>query len=301
MNDLPLVSIIVITYNSSKFILETLESAYQQSYDKLELIISDDFSTDNTIEICGNWVEGHSERFERVEIVKAERNTGIASNCNRGLDAAKGSWLKFIAGDDILLHDCITDFIGFINENPSAQIIVGGLILFNEKCNWEWFPQTAFQKATAKEQFRFQIRKGTAILGPATIIKRETLVNLRGFNENYQFIEDYPFYVKASQNNIKIFPLKKIIIRYRIHTNSISQGDNSKFITCYSKYVREVIYPLSFKEKMYFFFWHQKVEYYLHDRIKQFPFNSRFIRFIIVGLIDPYKYYLKACRLFDKI
>ncbi len=53
-----LVSIVVITYNSAKFILETLESSKAQTYKNIELIISDDCSTDNTVEICQQWIRG---------------------------------------------------------------------------------------------------------------------------------------------------------------------------------------------------------------------------------------------------
>ena len=59
----PLVSIIVITYNSSKYVLETLESAKAQTYENIELIISDDGSTDDTIKICKNWLEKNQDRF----------------------------------------------------------------------------------------------------------------------------------------------------------------------------------------------------------------------------------------------
>lgn len=53
----PLVSVIVITYNSSKYVLETLNSVAAQTYDNIELIISDDCSKDNTVEICRNWLK----------------------------------------------------------------------------------------------------------------------------------------------------------------------------------------------------------------------------------------------------
>ncbi len=52
----PLVSIIVCTYNSSKYVLETLESAKEQTYQNVELIVSDDCSTDNTVELCRKWI-----------------------------------------------------------------------------------------------------------------------------------------------------------------------------------------------------------------------------------------------------
>ena len=98
--DLPLVSIIVITYNSAKYLVDTLESIKDQTYKRIELIISDDFSSDDTISICQNWVAQNAERFVNTNIILAERNTGIPANCNRGGIKAKGEWLKFIAGDD---------------------------------------------------------------------------------------------------------------------------------------------------------------------------------------------------------
>ena len=53
----PLISILVISYNSSKFIIDTLESIKKQSYNNIELIVSDDYSTDNTIELVTNWLK----------------------------------------------------------------------------------------------------------------------------------------------------------------------------------------------------------------------------------------------------
>ena len=57
MNNQPLVSVPVITYNSAKFVLETLESIKAQTYQNIELVISDDCSTDNTVQICRDWVD----------------------------------------------------------------------------------------------------------------------------------------------------------------------------------------------------------------------------------------------------
>ena len=98
-DDQPLVSIVVITYNSSKYVLETLESAKEQSYQNLELIISDDCSFDDTVAICRNWIAKNKERFVRIELLSVDKNTGIPANCNRGVKVAKGEWVKLIAGE----------------------------------------------------------------------------------------------------------------------------------------------------------------------------------------------------------
>ena len=75
--DFPLVSVPVITYNSSKTVLETLDSIYNQTYQNLELIVSDDCSTDNTVGICREWIEAHKKRFVRTELLTVEKNTGV--------------------------------------------------------------------------------------------------------------------------------------------------------------------------------------------------------------------------------
>ena len=76
----PLVSINITTYNSSKFIIETLESAKMQTYQNIELIVSDDSSVDNTVELCKKWIEKNKERFVRCKVITVEKNTGIAAN-----------------------------------------------------------------------------------------------------------------------------------------------------------------------------------------------------------------------------
>lgn len=86
----PLVSIIVITYNSAKYVLETLESARAQTYQNIELIISDDGSQDDTIVICENWFLENRDRFYDTQLITVEHNSGIPANCIRGVRALHG-------------------------------------------------------------------------------------------------------------------------------------------------------------------------------------------------------------------
>src|SRR5574344_449604 len=112
-----LVSIIVITYNSSRFVLETLESAYRQTYQDIELIVSDDCSTDDTYDICQHWVSIHKERFVRSICTQTPRNGGICWNYNHALKFVQGDWIKYIAGDDILKDNSIERYTSNIKKN----------------------------------------------------------------------------------------------------------------------------------------------------------------------------------------
>ena len=137
----PSVSIAVVTYNSAKTILETLESIKVQTYPNLELIISDDCSTDHTVSLCREWVEKNKERFDRVELITAEKNTGVSANFNRAEAACQGEWVKPIAGDDLLMPNCIEECVNYAEKHPDAYAIFGRAKAFGasmEECEkWD--------------------------------------------------------------------------------------------------------------------------------------------------------------------
>jgi glycosyltransferase involved in cell wall biosynthesis len=138
-----LVSVPVITYNSSKYVLETLESIKAQTYQNIELIISDDCSTDNTVEICRKWIEENKSRFVRTELITSDVNTGVSANGNRGRNACRGEWIKSIAGDDLLMPNCIESYVNYVKQTPEAIYIFSKVEAFGaesircEKYNME--------------------------------------------------------------------------------------------------------------------------------------------------------------------
>ena len=135
INEDALISIVVITYNNSNYIEETLESIKSQTYNNIELIVSDDCSTDKTVEITEEWIDKNRDRFANVKLITTPVNTGISKNCNRGLRECSGKWLKVIAGDDILLNNFIKDNIEFTYLNPGASIIFSNVCEIDENSN----------------------------------------------------------------------------------------------------------------------------------------------------------------------
>jgi alpha-1,3-rhamnosyltransferase len=77
------------------------------------LIISDDCSTDNTVEICKNWLEENKERFKHTELITVKKNTRIAPNLNRGIKQSNGIWIKSIGGDDALEDNIIEKYLEY--------------------------------------------------------------------------------------------------------------------------------------------------------------------------------------------
>lgn len=109
MNDL--VSIIMPSYNTGKYIKETIESVLAQSYTNWEILLVDDFSTDNTEEVLSQFKD------KRIRFFKNEKNSGAAVSRNKALREAKGKWIAFLDSDDLWTPDKLKKQIDFMEKN----------------------------------------------------------------------------------------------------------------------------------------------------------------------------------------
>ncbi len=256
----PLVSIIVITYNSSRYVLETLESAKAQTYQNIELIVSDDCSRDNTVEICRDWIKENKERFVRTEVISVDKNTGISPNCNRGLHAAKGEWVKLIAGDDILIEDSIFNFVKFISEKKECSIVFGRIyFLKNDKLEAQKI--NPFFNLPISEQ-KVKIYTGSGLPTPALFLKKSLLLEVGGFNEKYKMIEDVPLWIAIACKNQYFYSFNSFVVKYRLHDNNISMSNkwhvNPVFYADKKKLIMSEILPelwILKKYLVYFNYW----------------------------------------------
>lgn len=223
----PLVSIIVITYNSSKYLLETLESAKAQTYQNIELIISDDASADDTVEVCRKWVEDNKGRFVRTEIITVPENTGIPANCNRGVRAAKGEWVKLIAGDDVMDKDLIQKLILFAGIDKSvvcSDYYICEEDIFNIVSETSLSEKPFFKSYSANEQFQYALRTSGTVPPLTSMYKRSVFDLVGGFDEAFLILEDYPFFAKLNEKGIKIDVLAEKLAYYRKHRTAVTKS-----------------------------------------------------------------------------
>ncbi|MCR4399290.1 MAG: glycosyltransferase family 2 protein, partial [Syntrophomonadaceae bacterium] len=95
----PKVSVIIPTYNQAEFVRDTLESVLAQTYPNMEIIVTDDGSVDDTPTILREYASRYPDR---IVAVTSDRNTGIASNTNRGWKKANGDFVAWLSGDDVM-------------------------------------------------------------------------------------------------------------------------------------------------------------------------------------------------------
>ena len=227
-NNQPLVSVPVITYNSSKFVLETLESIKAQTYQNIELIISDDCSTDNTVELCQQWVEENQERFVRTQIITSDVNTGVSANGNRGRDACQGEWIKGIAGDDLLTPNCIADCVEYVQQHPNVIYLFGRIEAFgaSEEQN-RHFAENVFDYSFFDLDIEGQLERlvfGSNCVPAATCFyNRQKAIELGIRNdERIPLLEDWPKWISILEKGVKLELMNAIIVKYRIHEKSLS-------------------------------------------------------------------------------
>ena len=219
-------AIVIVTYNSSKTIISTLESVKAQTYKPLEVIISDDGSKDDTLEVCKKWIRDNENELYSVKIVTTPQNTGVVNNCNRGVGAVSGkcNWLKFIAGDDMFAPRCLESFNNFIINNPDAKVIYSAIKSFkseSELVNWD---ESDFQQVPEHLKLSGQdvnIQRlyfdyfGMFTMSPTLCVRKDVFKQI-GFDERVPMIEDTPFNYNLLHNDIKLYYNPHATVFYRI-------------------------------------------------------------------------------------
>lgn len=214
----PLVSVCIITYNSSKYIYEALESVKNQTYQNIELIISDDCSTDDTVEICRLWLSENSSRFFESQLITSSINTGISANCNRAILKAQAEWVKLFAGDDRLLPICIEANVDYYKKHPEATFIVSEMETFNEKSHVNTFGHKCRKICLLNsiEQYAYFRKHGLFTYTPACMYKKAMLEDVGYMDERIPMFEDMPLLHNILKKGYKVDCLPIPTVEYRL-------------------------------------------------------------------------------------
>ncbi|HLO60094.1 MAG TPA: glycosyltransferase [Bacteroidales bacterium] len=311
-----LVSVIIATYNSAPFVIETLESVKNQSWKELELIITDDFSTDNTIDLCEYWLKENHKRFESSTVLRIERNTGIAANANRGLKVAHGDWIKFLGADDTLKPNCIAQNMDFIAQNPQIKILFSKLEVYKDNFEpgnlLETTPGMPYEKnsilfpgRSADSQYRMLLISDRIHFSPSVFLHRETIFSVGCFDERFRIVEDYPLWLNLTKKGNKLYFMDKVTVNYRKHIKA-ANNTGLKFIINPNYFKLESFrkvytYPFLPSSVKY----HQKLNWYLSQIFKYPAINrdtklNRLLYSLLTIYLNPFRYYFWFKKRFSR-
>lgn len=278
-----LVSIVVVTYNSSKYVADTLQSVFSQTYGNLEVIVSDDSSTDNTIELCRLIIDKYqreTENHNKCKIIKTPKNVGISANYNFALRHCKGKYIKYIAGDDLLEPDCIEEFVKAAESTGKKFLVCySSDFTIDGPAGMHKYPKWCYDQS---RQYRAMVLHDMWVHGPTIFLERDTLLKLGGFDERFPYLEDYPLAMKYLHNGYFICLVDKALVRHRMYPESVSKS-NLLFQNNLGKAIAEYTPLIAWRCGLYLHWWNELIIRHLHRH--NYP---QFVRTLMVSTSPLY-------------
>lgn len=236
----PVVSVIMPVYNGERFLEECIKSVLNQTFVEFELLIIDDGSTDATPDICRTI----SDQDQRVKLLK-NRGKGVSSARNLGLEHAKGKYITFVDGDDVLLPNALAQMLDLIIKNK-APVIISQYRTFTER-----FIQKArggikpgLYDRAGVDMLRSEMANGHLPTYVWSMMFRKQKFGTVRFRQDISIMEDTVFYMEILELAHKVYVSKEVTYYYRVNTSSLSRSFDQLQAT-----IRDVVRVASILER----------------------------------------------------
>ena len=223
----PLVSVLVPAYNHGKYIVECLESTKSLAHKRLELIVSDDCSRDDTFALADQWAQRNAARFERTVVTRQKQNVGVVGNLQFLFESAQGDYLVYIASDDVFVESSINDRLRVLEEDETLDAVLGdsqtisdsGALLKERRAKRHVAKSLMSRKLLAAALLKYW---GSP--GPSLMIRRRAVLKngSLGYLPQDLSFEDRYIYIRLAALH-KLCYVDSIVMRYREVENSMSR------------------------------------------------------------------------------
>ena len=205
----PLVSIILPTYNGSAYLRESIDSCLAQTYSNCELIVVDDCSTDATPDIIASYVAKDS----RIRSLRHSTNRKLPAALNTGHAAATGSYLTWTSDDNRYLPNAVEEMTRFLAEHPTVGVVYADCAMIDDKGQHvrNYPAQPASQLAYMNALFA------------CFMYRRALYETVGGYDADLFLAEDWEFWLRAARH-FELAPLHKVLYEYRWHDQSLTKA-----------------------------------------------------------------------------
>jgi len=236
-----MITVLLPTYNSEKYIAEAISSILNQTFKDFELLIIDDGSTDSTEKIISQFKD------KRIRYIY-KKHTGLADTLNFGLNHANYDWIARMDADDISHPNRLQEQVKLIDEDVTKIIFSKGAYFRDGKILFEY--KTTREIENIKKDFVLH----SPISHSSVIYNRDFILVNGGYNTSLKAFEDYDLWLRLlHKNNFKLVP--KYLVFYRIRKESLSNS--------FSKYGNRIIYNIQasyYKNLSFYFMINNKLE-----------------------------------------
>lgn len=276
-----MVSILMANYNNGQFIEEAIQSVLNQTYRNWELIIVDDFSSDNSIEILTKVIKID----ERIKVFFNSQNKGCGFTKRKAAKLSAGNYLIFLDSDDALTPDAINELLNIHRSNANCSIAYATHFICDKHLNVLHISNYAGQVPLGDTNTSI---RGKKISLPALFTK-SNYIKTEGINSSFKRAVDSDLYSKLEELGTVIF-LDKPLCYYRQHDSNISLFENNikaqywNMIVAEHTYKRRKINPSSFVRNLTSqeirsikFYYHKRK---FHQALSQKKYGQLFFYFL---------------------
>lgn len=217
---MPLVSIIMPTYNREKVIKRSIISVLNQTFDNFELIIVDDCSSDNTEEIIKSFNDN------RIKYIKHKKNLGANVARNTGILNSKGYYIAFQDSDDEWMANKLEKQINILEKNNNIDFVFTGFYLFDNNKKY-YIPEN---EIVIKENSLFpKILKGNFITTSTVVLKKEILTKYGTFDPEMPRFQDWELWIRLLKK-CKVDFLNEPLVNVYVQKDSISKNNEAAIV-----------------------------------------------------------------------
>lgn len=237
-----LFSIVIPNYNSEKFIIRTLQSLKDQTYQDFELILVDDHSTDNSYQLAEKYLVHSTLKYQ---IVKRPGSLpkGVSSCRNYGIRLSGGEWICFLDSDDVFLTDKLQVLHDFINTQKNLLAIHHNVKLIGEDGN----DIEEERKTPVKTQFS-ELVHGNTIVTSSVAVSKMALKETGHFDPGLHGVEDYLLWLKMA-NRYGWYYIDVPLAGYRVRNDSLMGARRlSHYVNENNKLYKTALRELDFED-----------------------------------------------------
>ena len=202
---LPWVSIVIPAYNHATYLDQAVQSILKQDYNNVELIVLDDGSTDNTLEVLS--------KYEDLFFWESQQNMGQANTLNKGWRMAKGEILGFISADDALLPGAVSKAVDCLKSNPDAVLSYSDFNLIDADS------RVIRRVRTPEFSYDNMVVKITCPPGPGAFFRRSAFEVVGLWDNSLKIMLDYDYWLRLGLIG-RFVRIPEVLAQYRVHDSS---------------------------------------------------------------------------------
>ena len=229
-DNLPLVSIILPTYNCAAFLSHSIGTILSQTYNSYEIIVIDDGSTDNTKEVLYPFMQ-------RIKYIRLEQNKGLPTARNIGVRSAQGKYIAFIDADDLWLPEKLQTDIEYFETHPEVSMVYSKHINIDEK--GDDLNGNTKRQLPSGNIFLQLFSEQNFVISSSVVVRKEVFETTGLFDEQLVNCQDWDMWLRIAFH-FKVAGINKPLVKYRHNPHSLSKNRNN--VLKYQKMVIDKIY-----------------------------------------------------------